>query len=158
MSSARLDALRIPDRFDIEQLMYVYTRAADHADADTQADLFIEDCRVSYSGGVWIEGREALLAVLQKAFTRYRQTSHQVSNISITFTGTDTANAESVLTAWHRGADGKEWTLHGRYVDTWIKGRAGWKLATRVIQAAGAIGRDEAQLTMLRRLTLSDGH
>lgn len=158
MTSYRVDGLRFPDRHDIEQLMYTYARCADLADVEGQASVFHDDCRVLFSGDTWIEGKEQLKASLRNAFTRYAQTSHAVTNISITFTGTDDAEADSLITAWHRGADGSEWTLHGRYVDTWFKGVEGWKLKTRQIVAAGAVGRDEARLTMLQRLTLSDGH
>ena len=158
MSSARLDGLRFPDRYDIEQMMYRYARAADMADITTQLTAFHDDCRVLFSGDTWIEGKEQLRASLQNAFTRYAQTSHAVTNISITFTGTDNADAESLITAWHRDSEGKEWTLHGRYIDTWVKSVEGWKLQTRQIVAAGATGRDESRLTMLQRFTMSDGH
>ena len=158
MSSARLDGLRFPDRFDIEQLMYRYAKAADMADIATQLTVFHQDCRVRFSGTEWLEGHDALRGAWQKAYTRYAQTSHAVTNISITFTGTDDATADSLITAWHRGADGKEWTLHGRYVDTWYKGVEGWKITTREIVAAGAEGRDESTLTRLERFTMSDGH
>lgn len=156
-SAARLDGLRFPDRFDIEQMMYRYAKAADMADIDTQLTAFHPDCRVNFSGDVWLEGHDALRTAWQSAYTRYAQTSHAVTNISITFTGTDHAKAESVITAWHRGADGKEWTLHGRYIDTWYKSVEGWKMATRQIVAAGAVGRDESTLTMMQRLTMSVG-
>lgn len=158
MTSYRVDGLRFPDRFDIEQLMYRYAKAADQADVETQISVFDHDCRVKFSGNEWIEGHEALRASLLNAFSRYAQTSHAVTNISITFTGTDDATAESLITAWHRDREGKEWTLHGRYLDTWYKGMEGWKLKTREIVAAGAVGRDEDRLTMLQRLTMSDGH
>ncbi len=158
MSSARLDGLRFPDRHDIEQLMYTYAKAADMADVELQVSVFNDDCRVLFSGDTWIEGKDALRASLRNAFTRYAQTSHAVTNISITFTGTDDAEAESLITAWHRDAEGKEWTLHGRYLDRWSKGTEGWKIQTRQILAAGAVGRDESRLTMLQRLTMSDGH
>lgn len=158
MSSARLDGLRIPDRFDIEQLMYRYAKAADMADIETQLTVFHLDCRVNFSGGVWLEGHDALRAAWESAYQRYVQTSHAVTNISITFTSTDHANTESLITAWHRDPEGKEWTLHGRYVDTWYKSAEGWKMKTRQIIAAGAVGRDESTLTMLERFTLSDGH
>lgn len=158
MSSARLDGLRVPDRYDIEQLMYRYAKAADMADIETQLTVFHEDCRVRFSGDAWHEGHDDLRTAWQSAYTRYAQTSHVVTNISITFTGTDDAEADSLITAWHRDAQGNEWTLHGRYVDTWYKGTAGWKIKTREIVAAGAVGRDESRLTMLNRLTMSDGH
>jgi uncharacterized protein (TIGR02246 family) len=158
MSSARLDGLRIPERFDIEQLMYRYAKAADMADIETQLTVFHPDCRVNFSGDVWLEGHDALRAAWENAYRRYAQTSHAVTNISITFTGTDNAQAESLITAWHRDAQGKEWTLHGRYVDSWYRSAEGWKMKTRQIIAAGAVGRDESTLTMLQRLTMSDGH
>lgn len=158
MSSARLDGLRFPDRFDIEQVMFTYTKAADMADVEKQLTTFHADCRVRFRGDAWIEGHDELRARLANAFVRYAQTSHAVTNISITFTGTDTADAESLITAWHRDAQGKEWTLHGRYVDTWARRAEGWKLQTREIVAAGAAGSDESTLTMLTRFTMSDGH
>lgn len=157
MSMARVEGLRIGDRYDIEQLMYKYCKAADLADVDTQAELFHEDCRVRYSGTDWIEGREALRASLRNAFTRYLQTSHAVTNITIEFQDTDYATAESLITAWHRDAEGKEWTLHGRYIDSWKKDRNGWKMQTREILAAGAENRDESSLNMLQRLAVTDG-
>lgn len=158
MTSYRVDGLRFPDRHDIEQLMYRYAKAADMADIETQITVFDPDCRVCFSGDNWLEGHDALREAWRNAYTRYVQTSHAVTNISIEFTGTDDATAESLITAWHRTAEGKEWTLHGRYLDTWTKGVEGWKIKTRVIVAAGAVGRDEATLTMMERLTLSDGH
>ena len=97
MSMARVEGLRIGDRYDIEQLMYKYCKAADMADVDTQADLFHEDCRVRYSGTAWIEGREALRASLRNAFTRYLQTSHAVTNITIEFQDTDYAKESTNL-------------------------------------------------------------
>ncbi len=158
MTSYRVEGLRFPDRFDIEQLMYRYAKAADMADIETQLTVFDPDCRVRFSGETWLEGHDDLREAWRSAYTRYAQTSHAVTNISITFTGTDDAEAESLITAWHRSADGTEWTLHGRYVDVWAKGPEGWKIKTREIVAAGAVGRDESRLTMLQRLTLSDGH
>ena len=158
MSMARVEGLRIGDRYDIEQLMYKYCKAADMADAETQADLFHEDCRVRYSGTEWIEGRENLKVALAGAFTRYKQTSHAVTNITIEFQDTDFATAESLITAWHRDFEGKEWTLHGRYIDTWERDRHGWRMKTREIRAAGAVNRDESRLNMIDRLILSDGH
>lgn len=158
MTSAKVDGLRIPDRHEIEQQMYTYAKAADMADIETQVGVFQDDCRILFSGDTWIEGKDALRESLRNAFTRYRQTSHAVTNISIEFTGTDFANAESLITAWHRDAEGKEWTLHGRYLDTWTRRMEGWKLQTRQIVAAGAVGRDESRLTMMQRLLMSDGH
>lgn len=157
MSQARVDAMRIPDRFDIEQLMFLYAKSADLADIETQSSIFVDDCRVSYSNGRWFESREELKAGLRAALTRYAKTSHQVSNIQISFTGVDTASAESVITAWHRDVSGKEWTLHGRYVDEWVRAMEGWKLKSRIILAAGATGRDEESLMPLPRRILSDG-
>jgi uncharacterized protein (TIGR02246 family) len=158
MSEAKLLGYRIPDRIEIEQVMYEYARAADHADVDAQLATLTNDCRVSYSGGRWYEGKEELREALESAFARYVQTSHAVTNIEITFTGTDTATAESVITAWHRDHAGNEWTLHGRYLDEWFKGRDGWHISVRRIRAAGAVGRDESSLDMLQRMILSDGH
>mgnify|MGYP006266752929 CR=1 FL=1 len=158
MSEYGIDGLRLPDRHEIEQLMYRYAKAADQADVEHQLTVFQDDCRLRVSGSEWVEGTDAIRTMLQGALSRYVRTSHAVTNISIDFAGTDLAYAESLVTAWHRGVDGKEWTLHGRYIDTWTRRTRGWKIQTRELIAAGATGRDESRLTMLNRLTLSDGH
>jgi len=158
MTEYGVDGLRLPDRHEIEQKMYRYAKAADQADIETQMTVFQDDCRMRVSGSEWVEGSDAIRGMLHGALSRYERTSHAITNISIEFTGTDFANAESLVTAWHRGVDGKEWTLHGRYVDTWTRQTRGWKLQTREVIASGAAGRDESRLTMLDRFTLSDGH
>lgn len=158
MSEYGIDGLRLPDRHEIEQKMYLYAKAADQADVERQLTVFQDDCRIRVSGADWVEGTDAIRGMLQGALSRYERTSHAVTNISIEFEGTDIARAESLVTAWHRGVDGKEWTLHGRYVDTWTRRTRGWKIQARELVAAGAAGRDESRLTMLDRMTLSDGH
>ena len=158
MPEYAVDGLRIPDRYEIEQLMYRYAKAADQADIETQLTVFQDDCRMRVSGAEWVEGTEAIRGMLQGALSRYDRTSHAITNITLEFTGTDYANAESLVTAWHRGVDGKEWTLHGRYVDTWTRRTRGWKIQSREVIASGAAGRDESRLTMLNRFTMSDGH
>ena len=47
MPEYAVDGLRIPDRYEIEQLMYRYAKAADQADIETQLTVFQDDCRSS---------------------------------------------------------------------------------------------------------------
>ena len=159
MSSARLDGLRFPDRFDIEQLMYRYAKAADQADIETQLTVFDEDCRVRFSGTEWLEGHDALRTAWKHAYTRYAQTSHAVTNISITFTGHGRRHGREP----HHGlAPG----LRGQGVDAprplrrhLVQGHGGLEDQGRARSSPPArSAATSRRLTRLQRFTMSDGH
>jgi hypothetical protein len=139
------------DRAEIGAAMAAYARCADLNRPDEQAAVFADDGRVRFHPTDWVVGRAAVAETLRVALTRYRQTSHHVSNVEIDFDGPDAAEAQSVVLAWHRRTDGSEWTLHGRYVDRWVRASDGWRLYSREIRAAGAVGRDDRELNPLGR-------
>lgn len=139
------------DRVEIGEAMARYARCADLNDPGAQSEVFAEDGRVKFHPGGWTVGRAAVADTLRTALTRYARTSHHVSNVEISFTGPDSATAQSVVLAWHTRVDGSEWTLYGRYVDEWVRTPLGWKLGAREIRAAGAAGRDVSELNPLGR-------
>ena len=132
-------------------MMAAYARCADMNQPEQQAAVFVPDCRVRYHLSGWITGREALIEALRTALARYSKTSHHLGNVEIDFDGPDSAAAQSAVIAWHRRADGSEWTLYGRYVDRWTRTKQGWRLAERELRAAGAVDRDDSQLPPLGR-------
>jgi 3-phenylpropionate/cinnamic acid dioxygenase small subunit len=142
---------RLDDRARIATVMATYARCADLNRPEEQAATFAEDGRVSYHPGVWIEGRARIAAALRESLARFQRTSHHLGNLEITFEGTDSATAQSTVIAWHRRNDGSEWTLFGRYVDRWVRQDRGWLIAERVLQVAGATGRDDSELARLGR-------
>lgn len=141
------------DREDIRAAMAVYARSADLNDPEQQASVFVEQCRVRYHPERWIVGRADLVTALHVALAKYARTSHHIGTVEIGFTGPDDAVAQSTVLAWHRRVDGTEWTLHGRYVDLWVRTRDGWRMTERELRAAGAVGRDETGLVAFGRAT-----
>jgi ketosteroid isomerase-like protein len=152
---AHLSALRLADRIEIEQAMYACGKAADTADVEGQVRCFHEDCRVRLGGGAWVEGHADLRTAFHNAAKYSVRTSRTVTNISICFTGDDTATSESLVTAWHRDPRGKEWVLRGWYLDAWRRDDDGWKVLTRELRVAGASEGYERNFTMLDRASPS---
>lgn len=141
----------LQDRAEITAAMNLYARSADLNEPERQASVFVDDCRVRYHPDTWMEGRAALVESLHVALSHYSATSHHLGNIQIDFAGPDEATAESTVLAWHRRRDGSEWSLHGRYVDRWVRTDDGWRMTERELRAAGALGRDESVLVPLGR-------
>jgi hypothetical protein len=142
---------RLADRAEIADAMAVYTRAADLNLPEEQAGVFTVDCVVTYHPGSPIVGRTALVESLRTSLARFERTSHHLGNIEIRFDDVDAASAQSTVIAWHRRTDGTEWTLYGRYVDRWVRTPDGWRMSSRELRAAGAVGRDDSTLPPLGR-------
>lgn len=148
---ARLTALRLPDRIEIEQAMYACGKAADAADVEGQVRWFHADCRVRLGGEAWVEGHDDLRTQFRNAAKFSARTSRTITNVSIAFTGDDTATSESLVTAWHRDRRGQEWDLRGWYLDSWRRDDDGWRVLTRELVVAGATESYERSFTMLER-------
>ena len=150
--TGRPDADRCADRHAIVGQLAAYCRLADLNRPEEQTAVFVDDCRVTYGGDQWIEGREALTAALRRALAAYAATSHLLGPAEIAFDGDDRASVSTAVHAWHRRADGApDVVLYGRYVDDWVRTDAGWRIAVRQFRVAGATGRDESRLTTIGR-------
>jgi ketosteroid isomerase-like protein len=137
------------DRRAIEELIHSYCRHFDQNEPELVAALFTEDAVVDYGpefpnivGAAMI--RETIAVGLERTFAA---TSHHVSNIQVTFDGTDHATGLTYLYAWHRYRDGSpDGELWGRYHHRFERTRGGWRIAELVLTAAGT--RDFHRSTM----------
>ena len=100
MGSTRLD-----DRAAISEQMYRYARATDWLETDGHRDVFAEDCVFASPHSGDIHGVDGVVDWMSRALGQFEATQHLIGNISITFTGDDTADAVSYVRAWHRFRD-----------------------------------------------------
>ena len=152
------------DRRQIERILLDYCRAVDANEPDMVVDLFTEDCVTNYGPGDEriehptlgfqgeMHGRAEFRAFLN-GLSGLSGTSHHVSNIQITITGPDVADAFSYLMAWHQLPDGTEFTVYGRYVDALVRTDAGWRFRSRRMLVAGTSGAAAGPWPMLDRRT-----
>ena len=139
------DVKQILDRQEIIDGMHWYTRWVDLNRVDKQVEIFTADGKLTFYGNDhWIVGRKNIQAALVPSVARYQATHHYISNIEITFDGSDKADAISYVQAWHRPAGGGEdYTLHAQYHDKWVRTLEGWKLNERRLKAAGTTNRGQ---------------
>jgi hypothetical protein len=130
---------RLLEERAIERLLYEYSYHLDMNHPVQMADLFVEDCEVSYAPNFGATGMEAYKKTLDGIGTFFRHTSHHNSNICIDFVSDTEARVRSVILAVHRytkeRADG---ILHGQYFDTVVKTDGRWKFKRRELRTTMA--------------------
>ena len=98
------------DRVEIMDYKHAYARAADASDADAMVERFVPDCTAEYSldqviegvEALRIEGREALRDWLGQHLDDVVSSSHHLTNVEVTFVGSDTATLRAYLYSWQR--------------------------------------------------------
>jgi uncharacterized protein (TIGR02246 family) len=124
--AAALDAALSRDA--IRRLITGYCRAADRADAELMASLFWEDASV-ISGIVNGSGADFAVAVTAYIAGNLDACFHSVANEWIEVNG-DHAVGEHYILA-HNRAGGADTLTGGRYVDSYERRGAEWKIAAR---------------------------
>ena len=138
----------------IKRMMYDYSYALDMNQPDILAELFVDDCEVSYAPNFGATGMEAYKKTLEGIGTFFRGTSHHNSNIVIDFVSSTQATVRSVVLAIHRYTkDRPDGVLYGQYFDTVVKVDGQWKFKRRElrttlttdyhVKTANVIGRAE---------------
>lgn len=126
--SKMIDWLR--DREEIRQLMIAYGRAADCGNGDERArrlrEILTPDAVIEYSFGV-VEGREEIIATLNKMMGTFDYTHHLVSNDEIKIDG-DNATGHYLLTAVHGPKDGPMFWAGARYTEQLVRTIEGWRI------------------------------
>ena len=79
---------RLVDERAIERILFDYAYYLDMNMPDEMADLFVDNCVVSYAPNFGAEGIEAYKKTLDGIGTFFTATTHHVSNIVIDFTMT----------------------------------------------------------------------
>jgi SnoaL-like domain len=147
------DKLRLEDRHLITEQMFRYARATDWLETAGHRDVFVEDCVFAspHSGDMF--GVEVVVAWMDRVLAQFEATQHLIGNISITFTGDDSAEAVSYVRAWHRYPDhGKpDMVLWGEYHDRWRRVDGTWRIEVRRVLEAGIEPRRDGGATNPRR-------
>jgi ketosteroid isomerase-like protein len=132
----------LADRQAIADLIHAYCRHFDNNEPAAVAALFTADATVDYGPEVpTIVGSAAIGSTIAVGLERtFAATSHHVSNIELSFEGPDAARAVTYLYAWHRYVDGSpDGELWGRYLHSFTRTDAGWRISRIVLQAAGML-------------------
>lgn len=133
---ARLHRLEASEA--IRTLIYDYAFHLDMNHPEQLAELFVEDCEVSYAPNFGAIGRSAYAKTLEGIGTYFVGTSHHVSNIVIDFASDETACVRSVVYAWHRySRERPDSYVWGQYRDDVVKVDGVWRFCKRVLCNAG---------------------
>jgi hypothetical protein len=129
------DMQKIVESRAIEQIMFNYSYALDMNRPDELAELFVEDCEVSYAPNFGASGMEAYKKTLEGIGSFFKGTSHHNSNIVIDFVSAVEANVRSIVLAIHRyRKERPDGILYGQYFDTVVKVENGWKFKRRELR------------------------
>lgn len=124
------DPGELADRLAIQEVIHVYARGVDRADAQILKSTCWPDAEVDYGG--YKGPAHPFCDALPDGLRKFVNTQHQVSNVLVFLAG-DKAKAETYLTAHHRRPDDTEMTYIGRYLDELEKRDGVWKISFRKI-------------------------
>jgi ketosteroid isomerase-like protein len=147
------------DRQAIADLIHAYCLHFDNNEPDAVAALFSADATVDYGPeAATIVGSEAIAPTISIGLEQiFAATSHHVSNIRISISGPDRADSVSYLYAWHRYVDGSpDGELWGRYLHSFVRTDAGWRISRLVLQATGMLDFHRATMYPTGRRTSRD--
>ncbi len=145
---------RLIEERAIERIVFDYAYYLDMNMPEEMAQLFVDDCVVSYAPNFGAEGIEAYKQTLDGIGTFFRATSHHVSNIVIDFISDAEATVRAAVLAIHRYTKERpDGILYGQYHDVVVKRDGQWKFKTRIlkttmttdyhVKASNPIGRAE---------------
>ncbi len=148
MSDARLE-----DRAAIAEQMYRYARATDWLETDGHRQVFAPDCVFASPHSADVHGIDGVVAWMDQALAQFEATQHLIGNISITFTGEDSADAVSYVRAWHRYRDREraDMVMWGEYHDRWERAEGQWRIRERRVLEAGIEPRRDGGVPNPRR-------
>jgi SnoaL-like domain len=144
---------RLDDRAAIAEQMFVYARATDWLEPQNHRRVFADDCVFASPHSGDIHGVDAVVEWMGRVLEQFEATQHLIGNISITFTGVDTATAVSYVRAWHRFVDQSkpDMVLWGEYHDRWSRVDGTWRITERRVKEAGIEPRRDGGVLNPRR-------
>ena len=126
---------KLVEQREIERMMFAYSYALDMNQPETLADLFVDDCEVSYAPNFGAAGMEAYKKTLDGIGSFFKGTSHHNSNIRVDFTSATEAEVRSSVLAIHRyQRERPDGILYGQYFDTVVKRDGQWKFKRRELR------------------------
>ncbi|MES2492227.1 MAG: nuclear transport factor 2 family protein [Pseudomonadota bacterium] len=126
---------RLLDERAIERILFDYAYYLDMNMPEQMAELFVDECEVSYAPNFGAKGIEAYKQTLDGIGTFFRGTSHHVSNIVIDWVSVSEASVRAVVLAIHRYTKERpDGVLYGQYHDVVVKQDGRWKFKTRILK------------------------
>lgn len=126
---------RLADERAIERIVFDYAYFLDMNLPEQMAELFVDDCEVSYAPNFGAIGIEDYKKTLDGIGTFFRATSHHVSNIVIDFVSDSEATVRAAVLAIHRYTKERpDGILYGQYHDVVVKRDGVWKFKTRILK------------------------
>lgn len=128
---------RLLDTQAIERILFDYAYYLDMNMPDKMAEMFVDDCEVSYAPNFGASGIEAYKKTLDGIGAFFTATSHHVSNICVDFSSDTEAMVRAVVLAIHRYTKERpDGILYGQYHDVVVKVGDTWKFKSRVLKTA----------------------
>jgi 3-phenylpropionate/cinnamic acid dioxygenase small subunit len=146
----------LSDRAAITEVLHAYARFVDERDFAAAAGVFTDDCVAEY--GIRetdiLRSSAAVADWLTRQLLDGAAASHHISNVQISFPDADHAETTSYLYAWHRPPGAAvDPVILARYVDSFKRTPAGWRIAHRRMFAHGLVGFPDGILRPLSRRT-----
>jgi hypothetical protein len=135
------------DRAAILDALAWFCERLDAGDVSAALEIFTEGCFSDYgpAAGGRLEGRPAFVERVRKSQARFRQTHHQLGQVSIELNAAErTARSIAYVTAAHRRLDGSRWDVRLQYHDDWTLIGDDWRITGRRALTALADPDDEA--------------
>lgn len=134
-TGAMTDIERLIEEKAIERIIFDYAYFLDINQPEKMAQLFVDDCEVSYAPNFGASGLEAYKKTLDGIGTFFRGTSHHVSNIVIDWINPTEVTVRAAVLAIHRYTKERpDGVLYGQYHDVVVKQKGQWKFKTRVLK------------------------
>ena len=144
---------RLEDRAAIHDQMFRYARATDWLETANHRAVFATECVFASPHSGDMHGVDAVVEWMDRVLPQFEATQHLIGNISITFTGENTADAVSYVRAWHRFIDTSkpDMVLWGEYHDRWERIDGTWRIRERRVKEAGIEPRRDGGVPNPRR-------
>ncbi len=119
------------DRIALTDLVMRYCRGIDRRDFALVRSLYHDDA-IDDHGAMFCGGPDDFVRWLPDMMAQWEATIHSISNSLFAIEG-DTAEGEHLVTAFHRThpPERKEFTVWGRYLDTYQRRDGVWKFSRR---------------------------
>ena len=126
---------RLLEEKAIERIVHDYAYFLDMNQPDRMAELFVDDCEVSYAPNFGASGIEAYKQTLDGIGTFFTATSHHVSGVVIDWVSETEVNVRAMVLAIHRYTKERpDGILYGQYHDVVVKQDGHWKFRTRILK------------------------
>ncbi|HNW19170.1 MAG TPA: nuclear transport factor 2 family protein [Sphingorhabdus lacus] len=126
---------RLLEEKAIERIVHDYAYFLDMNQPEKMAELFVDDCEVSYAPNFGASGIEAYKQTLDGIGTFFMATSHHVSGVVIDWVSETEANVRAMVLAIHRYTKERpDGILYGQYHDVVVKLDGQWKFRTRILK------------------------